>query len=100
MTERSVLSTDHGAATPAARPVWLGSLAPGGFACVMATGIVPIGRTLLASIAIGWSPFATNAVLYPAAWVATVTARLALCVPSAAAPHGDQPGTSDSTAFS
>jgi tellurite resistance protein TehA-like permease len=66
---------------PAARPTIavavtgerLASLAPGGFAAVMATGIVSIAANLLGHDAIGQALFLVNAVLYPAVWAAFLT---------------------------
>ena len=53
----------------------LTALAPGGFAIVMATGIVSVAAHLLGHEAIGWALFAVNVALYPAAWTA-MAARL------------------------
>lgn len=46
------------------------SLVPGGFAMVMATGIVSIAARLLDHDAVGWALMVINAVLYPLLWVA------------------------------
>lgn len=60
---------------------WLGTFAPGGFAIVMATGIVSIAARLLAHDAIGWTLCIVNVALYPAMWVMMLT-RIA-CFPRA-----------------
>jgi len=54
----------------------LAGLVPGGFAMVMATGIVSIAARLLSHAAVGWALLAINAVLYPLLCVALLV-RLA-----------------------
>jgi tellurite resistance protein TehA-like permease len=49
---------------------WLASIAPGGFAIVMATGIVSIAARLVGRDAIGWTLCIVNFALYPAMWLA------------------------------
>ncbi len=49
---------------------WLAAVVPGGFAMVMATGIVSIAARLLGFAPIGWALLAINAVLYPLLWCA------------------------------
>jgi len=59
-----------------ATSTWLGGIVPGGFAIVMATGIVAIAARLLGHTAIGWPLCIANLALYPAVWLAMLT-RLA-----------------------
>ena len=48
----------------------LAGLVPGGFAIVMATGIVSIAARLLDHLAVSWALLAINVVLYPLLWAA------------------------------
>jgi tellurite resistance protein TehA-like permease len=72
----------------------LEAYAPGGFAIVMATGIVAIAARLLGHDAIGWALFATTAALYLLAWIAMVvrTLREPCRVLAAFTDHASGPG--------